>query len=270
MNVPKTTPSAAWAPFSGETDSSSTWLDWRPWLARLRRQAVLVFGLPLLVGLGYRWFGPSPAVTYQARLAVAVDIPRSAIVVGSDEGTAAKIGEALIDDLSRMIGGDVFAAAVAKHLPPAVSVQRGEIASALAATDRHRITDITVTRQAPADLTPEREQQLRDDLLAIAQAVVKELNTNGAAWFARLGEDAVILTVVDSPKVTVLPPSLRQRLDFPLRVLLATLIGLGLAALREVTDVTIRTAQVAREVVAAPVLGCIPRRRRERTGAGAA
>ncbi len=242
------------------------WLVWRDLAQRLRRQALLILGLPLLVGIFSLVSPRRPAQIYQARLSVAVDIPRSAIVVGSDEGTAAKIGEALIDDLARIIGGDVFAAAVARHLPPGTEVAAGEIASSLSATDRHRIADITVRRALPARVPADEVAKVERQLLAIAQAVVEELNAHGADWFARLGEDEVVLSVIDSPRVERLPASLTERLQQPLRLLLALLIGLGLAAWREAIDLAIRNAEQAALAVAAPVLGVIPGQRRSRWG----
>ncbi len=243
-----------------------TWLLWRRLREAGRRQLPILLGLPLLVVVLYQLAPPAQQVTYEARLAVAVDIPRSAIVVGSDEGTAAKIGEALIDDLARMIGGDVFAAAVARHLPPTAQVAAGEIASSLSATDRHRIADITVRRELPRHASAAEVAALERQLLAVAEAVVTELNLHGREWFARLGEDEVVLTVVDSPRVARVPPSLRERLDLPLRILLALAIGLGLAAIREAVDPTIRSVEDAVAVGTAPVLGVIPSRARSWRG----
>ncbi len=231
-------------------------------LAVLRRWWWLVVGLPALVlALSLATFREPPPI-YQARLTFAVDIPRSAIVEGSDEGTAAKIGEALIDDLSRMIGGDVFADAVAEHVPAHVEVRPGEIASSLSATDRHRIADVTVTRQAPPEASAAQLAELEGELLAVARAVVTELDTNGNEWFARLGEDRVRLTITDRPKAHVLPRPLRTRLEIPLRTLLALAVGVGLALMLSTLDPRLHTDAAAEASAGAPVLGRIPHRRR--------
>src|SRR3990172_11862942 len=100
----------------------------------LRRGWWLVLGLPLLVLAVSLATYRAPAVTYEARLRVAVDVPRSALVAGSDEGTAAKIGEALIDDIARIIPSEAFAEAVSARLPTLFQVSPGEIASDLSAT----------------------------------------------------------------------------------------------------------------------------------------
>lgn len=229
-------------------------------LTLLRRRWWLVAGLPALVALVSLLTVDRPPPTYQARLTFAVDIPRTAIVDGSDEGTAAKIGEALIDDLSRMMSGDVFAAAVRAHLAPEFQLSPGEVASSLSATDRHRVADVTVTRALPPAATPEQGAALADELAAIAEAVVTELETNGNAWFARLGEDQVLVTVIDRPKVAVLPLALRTRLEVPLRTALALVVAIGLAALLHFTDHRLHTDAEVEAAVGAQVLGRIPRR----------
>lgn len=226
-------------------------------LARvLRRRWWLVLGLPAVVlGLSLATLRPAPA-QYQARLAFAVDVPHSALVAGSDEGTAAKVGEALVDDISRIIPRDVFAAAVARRLPAEMQISAGELAADTSATDRHRVTDITVTRTLPPGTD---ETAFQRELAAIAQAVVAELEENAGQWFARLGADEVRLTLVDAPDVTRLPPSLRQRLELPLRVLLALVLGIGLALLLHALDPRLYTAADAGRAARAPVVGWLPR-----------
>ncbi len=227
----------------------------------LRRRWWLWVGLPVVVlVLSLATARPQP-VQYQARLAFAVDIPPSAIVAGSDEGTAAKIGEALVDDISRIIPRDVFAAAVARRVAPGIAVTPGELASETSATDRHRVADVTVTRALPAGADAAAFQA---SWRRWPQAVVAELEENGGQWFARLGEDQVALTVVDAPDVTVLPPGLRQRLELPLRVLLALLAGLGLALALHAVDPRLYTDTEARRAAGAPVVGWLPARRRVR------
>lgn len=221
----------------------------------LRRRWWWVLGLPAAVlALSLLTLKPAPA-QYQARLAFAVDVPRSAIVIGSDEGTAAKIGEALVDDISRLIPRDVFAAAVARRLPEGMEVTAGELAADTSATDRHRVSDITVTRRLPPGADAAAFQA---ELAAIAQAVVAELEENAGDWFARLGEDDVRLTVVDSPDVVVVAPGPRERLELPLRVLLALAVGVALALLLHALDPRLYTAEEAGRAAGAPVLGWLP------------
>jgi capsular polysaccharide biosynthesis protein len=231
-------------------------------LARiLLRRWWLVVGLPVTVLVLSLLTLRPPPTAYQARLAFAVDVPPSAIVPGSDEGTAAKIGEALVDDISRIIPRDVFAAAVARRLPEGMHVSPGELASDTSATDRHRVADVTVTRVAPPGADPAAFQA---ELALIAQKVVEELDENAGQWFARLGEDDVRLTLVDTPDVTVVPPGLRERLELPLRLLVALAVGVGLALLLHALDPRLYTGAEAAALSGLPVLGWLPDERRPR------
>lgn len=244
-------------------DAAADALDPREALVILRRRAWLVVGLPAAVAALTAWTVPAPPATYQARLAFAVDIPPSARVPGSDDdGTTAKIGEALVDDITRIIPRDVFAAAVAARLPADMRVAAGEIAGELSADDRHRVADVTVTRAAPPGATDAEAAALRAELEAVALAVVDELEQNGDQWFARLGEDDVRITVVDRPDVERLAAPLRARIELPLRVALAALVAVGLAFALHAVDPRIHDAAAARAAAGADVVGAIPAGRR--------
>lgn len=227
-------------------------------LTVLRRRAWLVLGLPVLVALvSLATYKPPPQV-FQARLTFAVDVPRSALLAGSNEGDAANTGEALIDDISRIMSGDRFKAAVARRLPG--GLDDALLASELSANDRHRVSDVTVTRTAPPGASPTDLARLQADLTSAAQAVVAELDENARSWFARLGEDEVAVTIVNGPTVAPLPPSLRDRLAVPLRVALGLLVAVGLAFLLHALDPRLYDAADVVDAAGAPVLGRIPGR----------
>ena len=233
-------------------------------LTALRRRWWLLLAFPVaVVLLSVLASRPRPE-TYEARLRFAVDIPRSAVVEGSDEGTAAKIGEALIDDIARVLPSEAFALAVAGRLSGGGGVTAGELASDLSATDRHRIADVWVRRTAPRDASSEQVAGLERDLLAVTAAVVDELEQNGTQWFARLGEDNVALTIIDGPDVTPVAPTLRERLDIPLRSAFALALAMGIACLWHYLDPILRTEDEARDAVGANVVGRIPRVSRTR------
>ncbi|MFQ5459845.1 MAG: hypothetical protein ACE5EL_03535, partial [Anaerolineae bacterium] len=87
----------------------------------LRRGAPLVVGLPAAV-LALGLAASSPArVAMESRVSLVLDVPPSLVIPGSD-ASAAKVGETLVDDISRIVGGDVFAAAVARRVRPAGAV----------------------------------------------------------------------------------------------------------------------------------------------------
>ncbi len=221
-----------------------------------------ILALPAATAVLSLAFGTEPATVYRSHLAFAVDIPRSALLVGSDEGTAAKIGESLVDDLARIVGRDRFAAAVAERLPAGQGPAPGEIAAELSAEDKHRILEISVSRALPGDADAAAQARLQAELLDLAGAVQAELEQSGGQWFARLGEDAVALSLIDAPEPAQPQPlGLRERLDLPLRLLLALLAGLAFAALREGLDRRIHGPAELAEDPDLRLLGRIPRRR---------
>lgn len=226
----------------------------RAWLEGVRRWWWVVAGLPALTAA--LWWARPPTIAHDvvARLTVAVDVETDAGGGGRTEGTAAEVGEALIDDLSRIVPGAAFAAAVNDRLPASIAVRPGEISGAVSAEDRHRVTDISVRRPA-AD---------RAALARIAAAVGAELAENGGAWAARLGTDDARLSIVDGPHLAAVPPTLADRLALPLRLALAVLAALGLAVLLHATDPVLRRPPDATAAVSAPILATVPRRARRR------
>ncbi len=233
----------------------------------LRRRWWIVLGLPLLTALlTVLLTKPAPS-SYRVDLAFAINVPESSLLPGSDEGTRAKVAEAIVDDLARIIGRDVFAEAVANRLPADLARSRapkdlvGMISSSLSADDRHRIIEIAVTGTAPPAASPEAEAALASDLDHIARAVIEELEQQPEPWLSALGEDHVELTLIDRPDPAHrLPPSLRQRLDLPLRVIAATLLALALATLLHLRDPRLHDPAAAAQAAGAPILARIPRR----------
>jgi capsular polysaccharide biosynthesis protein len=111
----------------------------------------------------------------------------------------------------------------------------------------HRILTLTITWP--------NEEELR----AIAAAVVEEMITNSAFYFAQLGTENTEITLLDQPTISTIGPSLRFRTEWPLRVLLALVVGLGLVFLLDYLDTSIRSSQDL-EALGMPVLGTIPKR----------
>jgi capsular polysaccharide biosynthesis protein len=56
----------------------------------------------------------------------------------------------------------------------------------------------------------------------------------------QLGGEKVEIVQLDQPHINQIPPSLRDQLDLPLRIVLALAVGVGLALLAEYLDPTVR------------------------------
>jgi capsular polysaccharide biosynthesis protein len=101
---------------------------------------------------------------------------------------------------------------------------------------------------------------VQGELALMAQAVADELEENAGTYFQQLGSDTAFATLLDGPRVSQAGPDLRQRLEFPLRLILAFLAGLGLVFLWSYLDDSIRERRELEDMGLA-VLGEIPRHR---------
>ena len=97
--------------------------------------------------------------------------------------------------------------------------------------------------------------------MAIADAAAAELIENTGVYFQQLGTDNAGVTLIDGPTVSVVGPGVRSRLDLPLRLILAFLVGLGVVFLLDYLDVSVRDPRDLEEM-GLPVLGVIPRGRK--------
>ncbi len=68
----------------------------------------------------------------------------------------------------------------------------------------------------------------------------------------------VQVTLLDNPSVAPVGRSLRQRLEWPLRVILALIAGVGLLFLLDYLDTSVRRSEEL-EAMGLPVVGTIPR-----------
>ncbi len=154
--------------------------------------------------------------------------------------------EYLVDDLSEVVKSQAFAQDIAERA--GLAVPAGAIQGATSAGKLHRILTVSITWPDAAEL--ER----------LANAVVVTLRDEGGAYFAQLSTEEAVVSLIDPPAVGVVGPSLRQRLDLPLRLILALAAGVGLAFLLDYLDDTIREEDLA--ALGLDVLARIPRERR--------
>lgn len=215
----------------------------------IRRRLWMVILLPLVVlGISLALRGPA-APRYEATVRLIVDVPLLPVQEGMSfdpRESAAQAAEFLVDDFSQFVTGDAVAASVSARLgDQGVQVPPGVIRGTGSSEKIHRTVTLTVVWHDP------------DEALAISRAVVEALKEESPRYFARLGGLEPQISVFDGPRVARLAPSLWQQLDLPLRVLLALLVGLGLAFLLHYLDDRIREPADL-EALGLPVLGEIP------------
>jgi capsular polysaccharide biosynthesis protein len=129
------------------------------------------------------------------------------------------------------------------------SLAPGEVAAAITAADNAR--SILIVYLTWGD---------QDQLLALAEAVSAVLQEKNAEAFPQLGGQGAIVVPLDNPGVGVAPPSLRARLDLPLKVGLGLAVGVLLALVAHYLDPFVRDREEL-ERMGLSVIAEIPRGR---------
>jgi capsular polysaccharide biosynthesis protein len=220
-------------------------------IIRRRWWAVL---LPVLVVLALGLLRqPSPPV-YTLSLGLLVDVPplpAETTLSVDPRWTAPQAAEYLVDDLSVFVRGGEFARLVQARLPAEFQGNVGQLASTTGSQSQHRTITLTLTRGAAS---PEAASV---EMNAIAQAAVAALREDTPKYFVRLnGQPAV--QIIDGPHLGAVSAGLRDRLDLPLRVLLAVLGGVGLAFLLHYLDTRLYSVSDL-EALGVRVIGEVPR-----------
>jgi len=221
------------------------WEYWRIVRRRMWIVALLLVGV-LIASLLRR---PERTPMFQASMRLTVGVPpesSSPSYYAYDRYYNWLSSQYLADDLSEILKSEAFARDVAKRLgEKGLSISAGAISGSTASQKLHRILTLTV-------IWPDERQAL-----AIAQAAAATLEEESGQYLAHLGSENAAVRIIDWPKVGPLPPSLKERLDIPVRFFLALAAGLGLAFLLHYLDQAIYRAEEVREL-GMEVLGEIP------------
>jgi len=216
----------------------------------IRRRAWLILLALAVFAASYALTRPTPASGYTARMRFVVGITPEEQPIGVytyDRYYTWLTAEYLLDDLAEVVKSQRFAADVAEL--SGLPVPAGAIQGATSAGKLHRVLDVSLSWGN------------REQIETLANAVVTTLTTRGGHYFAQLGAEDAVIAIIDPPSISPIGPSLRQRLDLPLRLALALTIGVVLAFLADYLDPTIRQRDDAR-ALGLPVFGEIPGPRR--------
>lgn len=218
---------------------------------RIVKQRLLwVIALVALVALSYGVWRPSSQTLYTASMRFTVGIKPEAATgeyYRYDRYYTWLTAEYLLDDLAEVVKSRVFAADVSTL--SGLAVPAGTIQAATATGKLHRILSVQLTWSQP------------NELALIANAIVQTLQEHGDKYFAQLSTGDAVVALIDPPQVTPVGPSLRQRLDLPLRLILALIAGIGLAFLLDYLDTSVRHRDDLAEL-GIPILAEIPTRSR--------
>jgi capsular polysaccharide biosynthesis protein len=157
--------------------------------------------------------------------------------------------EYLVDDFTEVVRSALFAQGVSARLTDqAIELPPGVIQGSAATGQQHRIITLSFT-------WGDEEQ-----LAAIANAAAAEITENAVTYFQALGTEGAGVTVLDGPMISEVGPTLRDRLEWPLRIGLGLLVGLGLIFLLEYLDTSLRKRSEV-EMLGLRVIGEIPKDR---------
>ena len=167
---------------------------------------------------------------------------------GEENYYTALASEYLIDDLSEVVRGSEFASAVSERLASqGIDVPPGALQGSTQAGKLHRILNIGITWGNP------------DELTAIGDAIAVTLQESAPAFMPRLFAQNGAAYLVNRGGVTEIGPSLRDRLELPMRLLIALAAGIALAFLAEYLDNRVRSRDDV-EKLGLTVVGEIPKK----------
>jgi capsular polysaccharide biosynthesis protein len=161
--------------------------------------------------------------------------------------------EYLADDMTAIVSSQAFAEDVNRRLAEmgsSVQIPPGSISGVTIAEKQHRILRLNLSWGSAAELAD------------IAQAIVRVMEEDSPKYLTQLGTPGALINVIDEPAPPAAnPASLTQRLNLPVRLLLALAAGLALTFLLDYLDDTVR-GRSELEALDIPVLAEVPKRMR--------
>lgn len=224
-------------------------MELKEYLAALRRRWLLILTLPVLVALFALYEDQTRTVQYTATARVSIEGVEDEPVPGDFEFDSYYnwlSTEFMIDDLTEIVGGSVFAENVAERMNESgAPLTADDVAGALSADRQHRILSIMAT-------TSDHGRSV-----VIANAAAVELGENSAAYLgADDGSPPVLVRPVEIP-LNAEADTLRMRLVLVFGILVAGGAGLLLAMLVEYLDDRLHSADAAAHAVALPHLATV-------------
>jgi len=205
------------------------------WQVICRRWWVIVslLLLVLLVSLLLSKAGQARAPTYVASMRFMMGLEPEAKTgdyYAYDKYYTWLTAEYLVDDVSELVRSGAFAQAVSQQLTSVgLTVPTGAIQGSTQAGTLHRILTVSVVWGDAGQLAN------------IANAVVAVLPGEIAKHFAQVGTSGVYASLIDPPAIGGVGASLREKMDIPIRLLLALIAGIALAFLFDYLDNSVRS-----------------------------
>lgn len=196
---------------------------------------------------------PPPGYSTSMRFTVGVKPQQVPDQYTYDSYYAWLASEYLADDMSAIVSSGAFATDVNRQLGDmgsAVQIPPGSIGGVTVAEKQHRILRLNVSWGNAAELAE------------IAQAIVTVMEQDSPKYLTQLGTPSALINVIDEPTPPAAnPPSLTQRLNLPVRLLLALAAGLALTFLLDYLDTSVR-GRSELEAMGIAVLAEVPKEKR--------
>jgi capsular polysaccharide biosynthesis protein len=207
-------------------------MELRQYWSIVARRIWVPLGLLLLVAVFSLAFRQPVSVQFVATARMLVDVPPLSEVnnMGFDPRlTAPQATEYLVDDFSVFVTGDAVARKVSQRLEGrGIEIPSGLIQSSTSSQQLHRVVVVQVVWHDP------------EEAVLIVESAINTLQEEAPTYFGRLGDLQPVVRVFDGPRVSPVPPSLTERLDLPVRLLLALIAGLALCFIWHYVDPTVR------------------------------
>jgi capsular polysaccharide biosynthesis protein len=207
--------------------------------------------LVVVVGLVSWLTRQTPPTTYNATMRFTVGVRPQEIAnqYNYDSYYAWLSSEYLADDMTAIVSSQAFAEDVNRRLEElgsSVRIPAGSIGGVTMAEKQHRILRLNMSWGNAAELAD------------ISRAVVIVMEQDSPKYLTQLGTPGALIQVIDPPAPpTANSPSLTQRLDLPVRLLLALAAGVALVFLLDYLDDSVR-GRADLEALGLPVLAEVP------------
>ncbi len=210
-------------------------MELRQYWCIVRRRLWVVVALVIAVLVISVIMRSAPATAYQATMRFMMGLEPE--VKTGDYYTYDKYytwltAEYLIDDTAALVRSQAFAEAVSSRLTgTGVTVPAGAVQGSTQTGQLHRILSVHIVWGDAEELSQ------------IANAVVAVLPDQVARHFAQVGSSNVYASLIDPPAIGAVGASLRQKLDLPMRLVLALMAGVALAFVVDYLDTTVHSRQ---------------------------
>jgi capsular polysaccharide biosynthesis protein len=221
------------------------------WHIILRRWWIIVI-LVTVVFTASLALAPRPTTTYTAVLKFTVGIGTAPLTSTVPYYYApyydVLTSEYLTDDFAALVKSGLFAQDVSQCVGQNVSA--GLIQGIANTSKEHRILTLALSGGDEKQVT------------AIAHCAVTVLREESAKYFAVLRVNGASFQLIEGPSITTTTAGVRERIDLPIRLILAAVAGIALAFLIDYLDDSVRGAHEV-EQLGLTVLGEIPRAKRK-------